>query len=554
VIAEAKDAELCRNIPHSQAALRPVWDDPSKDPDLEGFSPLIKAELLRLSGFFLSFCGKSRNIPEYHARAKDFLSRSVRIFEEEGFADKAAEANVMLALAYWYDGEVQECEAILEMVENEFAGNQLHPVYLQIRVNRIMTLYWKRSAESIQQAVSIIQQLTVPMEFCKDLRLMAMFHNQAGLVYELTGQLDKAIYHMAEAIRKARAANNSLFVGFNLNNLAVILLRRRHYDEAYRRACEAEETFERLGGVGWIAQVLDTKAMIKLAMGAPHEALEYTDRSIALLRDSRDSASLCDSLWSRCMCLFRLGQVAEGLAQYLDLQRIAAEQIGSSACTKYESAFASLIYVRRGVPFHEEVDYFKRMLIKEAMVTANGSVTEAARELGMKNHQALSQILATQFPEIPEELGIKRRARRSDRKRAKSRTAQRPIVRDISRIRLQNCRWTFADDVAGEFSTDQIELFFVSKRIMMSFGIDRDSLVAVATPKEWKPGLWVVYNHENEFYAGKLQRDEFSQLLNIPVPGSAMPLLLDEVALVGVPVGHCDFADTEREHIRFESF
>jgi hypothetical protein len=49
----------------------------------------------------------------------------------------------MLALCYWYSGEIEESEAILRTVEQTFEGNELHPVFLQIKVNKLMIMFWK---------------------------------------------------------------------------------------------------------------------------------------------------------------------------------------------------------------------------------------------------------------------------------------------------------------------------------------------------------------------------------------------------------------------------
>ena len=105
---------------------------------------------------------------------------------------------------YWYAARWRN-EAILETVENEFSSNPLHPVYLQIRVNRLMTLYWKGDFET---AAEVIEALRVPMEFCTDLRLAAMYYSQSGIVARAMGDAERAVFFLNEAVRTAQQANN----------------------------------------------------------------------------------------------------------------------------------------------------------------------------------------------------------------------------------------------------------------------------------------------------------------------------------------------------------
>ena len=107
MIAELRDAEVCRNIESMRAAFSPLWNDIEAVPDFDGYEWPVKAQLLRYAGFLLSFYGRSRCLKDYQARGKDLLTEAVRIFEDLGNDDRAAEAKVMLALLL-VRGEVAE--------------------------------------------------------------------------------------------------------------------------------------------------------------------------------------------------------------------------------------------------------------------------------------------------------------------------------------------------------------------------------------------------------------------------------------------------------------
>ena len=84
LIADARDAEMCRDIDLVRHTLSVVWEDIEAPPDYSRFAIPIRAELLRLSGVLLSHHGKSRGLAEYQLRAKDLLTTAIDLFESEG--------------------------------------------------------------------------------------------------------------------------------------------------------------------------------------------------------------------------------------------------------------------------------------------------------------------------------------------------------------------------------------------------------------------------------------------------------------------------------------
>lgn len=542
IIEEARDAELCRNIDESRRIFQPIWENCDEDPDFSHFPIELRAELLRLAGFFLTFSGKCQNRGEYHLRGKDLLTTAIDLFDSIDSPDKSAEAKVMLALAYWYSGEVDECEVILEGVQNEFAGNEFHPVYLQIRVNHLMTLHWK---EKYTEAVEIIKHLVIPMEFCHDARLITMFHNQAGIIYRSMGQPDKALFHINEAIRKATSVNNLRFVGLNLNNLAMIYKTLGRFDAAHKCIDEATSLFQRLNDTGWIPHTLDTKALIYLDEDLPEKSLETIDKALALFEQGTDHARLIESLWTKCRCLFRLGRMDEGVTLYAHLREIAAVQIGEVATTKYAKAFSDEIYCRHGLSYTAEVAAFKKSVVSNALKASNNNPAEAWKLLGLKSHQTLSEILNNQFPEIYKELGIPKRSRRSDSKSKRPTSIVLPD-RDISRITNLKAECSFAFD----FLFEQFHTFYLSERMMNRFGVEGAAIVAVAPFSEPQPGMLVVYSAEGEFYVGSIQYEAvFGRLFYIN--HHDFPTPLNEMRLIGTPVGYCLLSDSNNDRIEF---
>ena len=261
IIETARNAEICRDISTLQAVLQPIWNDINLDPDFSGFELTLEAELLRIAGAFLSLYGFARNTKNFQARGKDLLTRAIDKFENLRLFDKAAEARVMLAFCYWNAGEVEECDALLDLVERDFGENLLHPVYLRICLNRLLAFYFNRDAKP---AFEIIEKISRAIEFCPDARLKAMFHNQAGLFCALTGQFEKGEFHLLEAARTASAATNQTFVAINYTNLADLYRQKKDFSRAFAFIDRSIGLFKKLNHAGFLPHALDTKAQIFL--------------------------------------------------------------------------------------------------------------------------------------------------------------------------------------------------------------------------------------------------------------------------------------------------
>ena len=409
LIEDAKNAELCRDIPSCQRILSAVWENLENDPIIDGLEIAVQAEIFRLCGFFLSFYGRSRGLKDYQERGRNFLTKSIEIFDCENLPDSSAEAKVMLALCYWYEGAISESELILSETEVEYAHNQLHPVYFQVCVTRLLTHYWKGE---YPQALEIIERLLIPIELCKDVRLKTLFHNQAGITYQLLKQSDKAIFHLHEAIKNAHRSRNLRYAAGSLNNLGNVCKDIGDFTKAHRYVDRAFRAYTELQETGWAANVLDTKAQIYLAENKISTALAKINEALTILHQGEDFAGLVESLFTKCRILLKLGKNTESLLLLAELVELAKARIGEFAARKYADEFAQQIYLLKNVSYPEEVNSFKTNLLRKHLTNGDLQITKAAETLGV-SHQNLSNILNNQFPELYDELGIYRRVRRN---------------------------------------------------------------------------------------------------------------------------------------------
>lgn len=558
LLEEARNAELCRDIETSRRIFSSFWQDIETDPDLSDFEPVVQAELLRLCGFFLSWLGRSQNKPNYQLRGKDLLTGAIEIFEELNHLDKTAEARVMLALCYWYEGEIKECESILEFTEEQFKENRLHPVYLQIRLNRLMTLHWKKDC---QKAVGIIEELQIPMESCEDLRLKTMYHNQSGLFYCLLEQYDKAAFNHNEAIRFARQIKSSRFIATNLNNLAFLYMQMNDFKAAYSHIEEAISIFENLNDTGWIPHVLDTKALILTKENKNEEALFAIENAISYFSKGDDYSGLVDAFWTKVQILLRLNRKSEALILFSELTAVAAPRIGEYAVKKYADLFADLLYARKNLPLSDEVKGYKKELVGESLRRNNSSVTEAAADLGV-SHQSLSDILHNQFPELRKEFGLDSRLPRNSKpkvkkakKAAKKKSAKnrKPELRKITPIDLSNSEIQFENFHLSE--NDEIFTFIAPKQMLTQFGVKGDAIICVVK-QDFQPGQpFVICERATKTYdCGIAAVDDLTGYFYlICEDNEPKPFSSNEFFSIGRIAGFCLLKNISDQQIKFDA-
>ena len=553
----AKNAELCRDIEESRRIFSSFWQDVETDPDVSDFEAVVQAELLRLCGFFLSWLGRSQSKANYQLRGKDLLTRAIEIFERLEHLDKTTEARVMLALCYWYEGEIEECESILQFSEEQFKENQLHPVYLQIRLNRLMTLHWKKDC---QKAVEIIEELKIPMELCQDWRLKTMYHNQAGIFYCLLGKYDRAAFNQNEAIRFARRNKSLRFVATNLNNLAFLYMQMSDFKTAHSHIEEAISLFENLNDTGWIPHVLDTKALILTKENKCEKALDTIETAISYFNKGDDFSGLVEAFWTKIQILLRLDRKSEALILFTELSNLASQRIGEFAVKKYADLLADLLYAGRNLPLADEVKNYKKQMVSRSLRRNNACVTDTASELGI-SHQSLSDILHNQFPELREEFGLNCRTPRNSKiiskktetaTKTKTKKSREQEMRKITPVDLSLSEIIFENFELPD--NDEIFTFIAPSQMLEQFGVAGDAIICVVK-QDFQPGQpFVICDRENTVYdCGIAAVDDLTGYFYLVCEDEPKPFSSNEFFSIGVIVGFCLLENISDQQVAFKA-
>ena len=168
--------------------------------------------------------------------------------------------------------------------------------------------------------------------------------------------------------------------------------------------------------------------------------------------------------------------------------------------------------------------------------------SKAARKLGLRSQQHLSEILNKQFPDIYDELGIKRRAKRSNQ------TKKEPPL-NLSRLIMPKNR-TYSFNFAWRGNREP-QFFYFPRYLMRPFGLKNDAIVAVMPVKSESlfDGGIVLYSYNDTFRIGRLAMTSLTELFLVDLEEL---IFLSDVQLIGVPIGYCPVADRHKKTMKFE--
>lgn len=395
LIRRLSEAEAIRDFRVMQLLFEAVWKISDVPFFGDRFDPEETAALYELAGKFLLEYGRARNQIGWQERCKDALGHAALGYEDRGRWEKAFECRMLIAIAYFYEGRVDEYHILLEHSEQFFANDRTHPIYLQIRIN--YSLYYLRLGET-GRAQRLIMDLAELIENSTDLKVRVLYYTQAGILFRRPDDPAESIRYFGLAWSCAELLGNRYYLALIGNNLAnthrvsgnfsAALL---HVDQALEKLAEDN---------GWQAFLMDTKANIYLDKGDLDKAFDWSIKAVERYRAGDDQAALAEGMWTLCIIYQLMDWREMALEIFIELYNLARAAGGELLAGQYSRKYLDItMALPEGQTFEKKVESYKRALLSAAMEKAGGRVTEAARILGFRKHQTLSQMLK-QFPEI----------------------------------------------------------------------------------------------------------------------------------------------------------
>ena len=416
----------------ARGALSGFWERIGERPRTAGLAPVDQAELLLRAGALSGWLGSTGQVAGAQQFAKDLITEGMRSFEALGYSEKVAEAQTDLAVCYWREGAMDEARVWFQSALSLSTDptNQLRTLVNSTTV--------EVSTNHLNDAMALLNRAAMLLDRIDDAASLGRFYMQRGIVYTRLGgvdNLDRALMDLTAARVHFETANHRRYFARAQNNIGGTLLDLGRYDEALQSLEDARRTFVELGDVGTTAQVNETRARVYLAKKDYANAEKIALASAAVLERGGEQSLLVETLQTLGMAqarqnrhqpalntLKRAAEVAEtagdpessGRAylaileelhailpanQLTDLYAEADRRLGEDLSRETMNrlrACARLLNVNQvatpaaqaavRASFEEEVRKCESSLIKGALEESNGSVTRAAKILGL-THQ-----------------------------------------------------------------------------------------------------------------------------------------------------------------------
>lgn len=447
----------------AREALGGLWRGIGERPDLEGLSERTAAEVLLQAGALSGRLGASGQVAGAQGAAKDLISESVALFERLGEVNREALARADLALCYWREGAYDEARVLLE----EAAARITNDSELKAKtVQRLVVV--ESSAGRYSDALRLLTDSAPLFEESGNDALMGGFHNELAIVLQLLAKAerredysDRAILEYTAAAYHYERAGHQRYVALSENNLAFLLYKLGRHRDAHEHLDRAQLIYTKLKDSGSVAQVDDTRARVLLAEQKYAEANRVLAGAIESFERGGDSALLADALtlqgvvWARLggyesstAVLKRAAEIGEGVGAYVSAGRalltlievhgarrtmplpdvyaayLRADELLQDtqdaddaarlrACARVVMRrLAGLRIKEKNFTLHGALHELEARLIAEALEDAGGSVTKAARLLGLP-HQTLGTMLNTRHRPL-----LRKRTPAKNRKRS----------------------------------------------------------------------------------------------------------------------------------------
>jgi tetratricopeptide (TPR) repeat protein len=406
----AKELEDAGDYEAARRAISGFWQRVGEPPKIEGLEQSTAGEVLLRSGVLTGWIGSKNQITDAQETAKNLLSESLTIFESLGDKRKAAEAQIELALCYWREGAYDEARIMLNGVLAELRAND------ELKAKALLRLaIVERSALGYNEALQILIDNAPLFEKTTNHTLKGSYHNNLANLWENLGKserredyTDRAFVEYAAASYYFEQAEHKCYRGKVENNLGFLYFKAGKFKEAHEHLDRARRLLSSIKDNDSVAQVDETRARVFLAQGCNLEAEKAARAAVTILEHGGQQDLLAEALITHGTALARLGcysqsyatlqhaietaQQAGALSRAGEAALILIEELGDHLTPRTQQAPVSSALI-------EEVHRYERDLIRQALIKAEGSVTWAARLLGV-SHQRLIYIIKKRHKDL----------------------------------------------------------------------------------------------------------------------------------------------------------
>jgi tetratricopeptide (TPR) repeat protein len=406
----AKALEYKGEYEKARRLLANYWTRIDERPKVKGLEPSTAAEVLLRAGVLIGWLSSRTQIVDAQEKAKNLISESLRIFESISYRKKIAEAQTELALCYWRSGELNEARDLINEALSRLVPNE-------IKAKAVLRLaIVECEAASYTKALRVLSKNATLFEKINNDTLKGSYHLELGTVFRHLFEskphgdyLDRALIEYAAASYHYERAQHKPYLAFVENQLGLVYFTINRYEEAHQHLDRARRIFMRLRDTGTAAQVDETRASVFLKQGRIKEAEEAARAAVRVHEKTGRHAWLTEALITQGRALARLARYGAALFAFrraFDLSEYTGSnnQSAEAAIATLRELGEHLAVIEGGqlLPgrgLRDEKRSLEHEGIKAALEQANGSVTLAARSLGI-SFQALTYMLETRHKDL----------------------------------------------------------------------------------------------------------------------------------------------------------
>jgi tetratricopeptide (TPR) repeat protein len=451
----AKELEEAGEFQAAREALGDLWRGVGVRPATDDSSTEIKAELLLRTGTLTGWLGSANQVSGAQESAKDLISESAALFDQLGLNEKVAEARVDLAICYWREGGLDEARVTLRSALDTLGDleseQRLRALLNTAIIEQVATRY-NEALRIYREAAPLFETSTNNSLKGKFHNSFAIALKGLGLSLDREDYIDNALVEFSAARFHFEQAGHKRFRARVENNEGFLFASLGRFKEAYEHLDRARALHLSVGDHGGAAGADDTRAQALLLEGKNEVAEKIARAAVRFLERGGEQSILAEALTTHGKALARLNQyeaarkvldraiqvaqvagdpdtggiaaltVIEELGQQVPVEALqeyylsaesslassqhrqirsrlgeCARRLVSSAWSngskaETEKANPARALISESYSLESEVLRYEANLIRQALETSGGSVTRAARMLGV-THQGLAFIL-----------------------------------------------------------------------------------------------------------------------------------------------------------------
>jgi tetratricopeptide (TPR) repeat protein len=408
----ARELEESGDHEAARRAMGKLWQRIGERPNIEGLEAVTAVEVLLRVGVLTGWIGSANQIEVAQETAKNLISEAIGIFESLGYLKKILEAQTELSLCYWRIGEYGEARIILQSV---LAKLTIDSELKAKAILRSAIVEW--GANSYSEALLILTDAAPLFEKINSHVIKGSYHNQLAMVFRSLATseqreeyLDRALIEYAAASFHFEKAGHTRYRANVENNLGFLFFKLGIFKEAHEHLDHARRLAVSLKDRVHTARIDETRARVFLAQKRNTEAEKIAGSAVNTLEQGGHYSILAEAQITHGMALARLGYYRQSLSAFqraIEVSELsgALNRAGEAALTMIEELGEHLTADERqadskeNVALVEEMRHYEHSLIRGALLKAEGSVTRAARLLGV-SHQRLIYIIKKRHKDL----------------------------------------------------------------------------------------------------------------------------------------------------------